>query len=96
MLFGLFEQALLFGKQAGIFNGDPGLAGNGLHQLEIVLIEGILLLALDVQDAGDGPIGLDRHEKLGPGQAPLHPDITGIPGHILDQGWFTLSLPPSL
>ncbi|MGE5374720.1 MAG: hypothetical protein ACM3XO_06645 [Bacteroidota bacterium] len=37
------SQVLLFRKQAGIFNGDPRLTGNRLHQFKIVIIKGILL-----------------------------------------------------
>ena len=76
----LVEQALLV-EQAGVFDGDGDMAGEGLKNLELVLAESVELGVVDGKDTDDLSIGHQR-EINSRKRLRLARDVVGIDADV--------------
>ena len=73
----------------GVLNGDGRLVGQRLEHQQITIIEGVQLVALNVEHADDFPLRLDGHSKLRAGFAAPHPDVVRLLAHVGHQEGLT-------
>src|SRR5262249_27356204 len=77
---------LLCFEQPRVLDGDDGLVGKCLYELNLLCVEGMLLAAPAPDDADDDIPSEHWHSKYGsnPCRLSAHPCIFGIVKHVMD------------